>query len=365
MGTRTGKSEDSNTGSWRLSTEPPRPPIGQTGLEGYLAAMKETAHKVVSLGTLPGWFIERYLEGFETVVIGDSSRKELDSHLDASVVALIARGSLPIGEDILQAAPSLRAIGRTGVGFDSIDVAAASARHIPVLFTPGAMTEAVAEHTLAMILSLCKDLSGWKARVLAGDWQSRYTRRNLDLKGARVGIVGCGRIGSRVWRLLKSFGALGLINDPYIDPEPLLREGVGVVSLEELLQHSDIVTLHTPLTDETRSLVNRSSISLFRPGALLINAARGKLVESYDLLLEALESGRLGGVALDTLIEEPPDPSHPLFRHPGLLLSAHVAARTNRAQESILCTLGEDLRAVLEGKPPRKENVVNPEILRE
>ena len=150
---------------------------------------------------------------------------------------------------------------------------------------------------------------------------------------------------------------------PISSPQNFDQKRLRSVPLTELLENSDIVTLHAPLRNETRGLINAANIENFKPGAILINAARGELVESYDLLYSALESGRLGFVALDTLISEPPDLTHPIFHHPKVLLSGHVGARTSRAQERMFCTLGEDMKAVLQGKKPRKENVVNPQVI--
>jgi D-3-phosphoglycerate dehydrogenase len=175
--------------------------------------------------------------------------------------------------------------------------------------------------------------------------------------------VGLGSIGRQVWHLLQNFDLTVLVSDPYLEPSDFAQESLRSIPLTELLENSDIVTLHAPLKDETRGLINAANIEHFKPGAILINTARGELVESYDLLYSALESGRLGFVALDTLISEPPDLAHPIFHHPKVLFSGHTASRTSRAQERMFCTLGEDMKAVLQGKKPRKENVVNPQVM--
>jgi phosphoglycerate dehydrogenase-like enzyme len=324
---------------------------------------REKQQKVVFVGHLPDWVIEKYFSDVQVILIEESSRSDLLSSLDREVIGIVARGSALIDSEVIQAAPNLKVIARTGAGYNTVDVEAASVRKIPVLYTPGAMSRAVAEHTVGLILAATKDLLGWHQRVLEGAWQERYRRLNLDLEGATLGIVGLGSIGRQVWHLLQNFDLTVVVTDPYLEPSDFDQERLRSVPLTELLENSDIVTLHAPLTKETRGFINTTNIESFKPGAILINTARGELVESYDLLYSALESGRLGFVALDTLISEPPDLSHPIFHHPKVLFSGHVAARTSRAQERMFCTLGEDLKAVLQGKKPRRENVVNPQVI--
>ena len=319
--------------------------------------------KLVSLGHLPEWVIEQFFSDLQVVIIEEPSPGALLSSLDAQVIAIVARGSTMIDQEIMEAAPHLRVIARTGAGYNTVDIEAASLRKIPVLHTPGALSRAVAEHTLGLILAAAKDLRGWHQRVLEGAWQDRYHRLSLDLETATVGIVGLGSIGRQVWHLLQPFDTNILVADPYLKPSDFAQEKLHSVPLEELLGKSDVVTLHTPLKDETQGLINGTNIEQFKPGAIFINTARGELVESYDILHSALESGRLGFVALDTLILEPPDLSHPIFHHPRVLVSAHVAGRTSRAQKRMFRTLGEDTRAVLTGEMPRRENVVNPEAI--
>ena len=321
--------------------------------------------RIVSIGALPQWVIDGFLSEFEVCSVGDSSREAVLSALDNRVVAIVSRGPVMIDRELLEAAPQLQAIARTGVGFDTVDLEAASALKIPVLYTPGAMSRAVAEHAAALMLAAAKDLFTWHRRVLEGGWQARYQRHNLQLQGATLGIVGLGRIGTQVCELMRPFDMHILVNDPYLDPADFPSDELRFVGLEELLQLSDIVTLHVPLNQETRALINSENISKFKPGAILVNTARGAIVEHYDILYQALEKGFLGIVAMDTLIVEPPDLAHPIFHHPRVVFSAHVAARTEHAQRQILCTTGENLRAVLHGRPARKDLVANPQVLAE
>jgi len=325
---------------------------------------RKKQQKLVIVGHLPDWVIEKFFSDFQVISIEEPSRSDLLSSLDEEVIGIVARGSTMIDSEVIQAAPNLQVIARTGAGYNTIDVEAASLRKIPVLYTPGAMSRAVAEHTVGLILAAAKDLLGWHQRVLEGAWQERYHRLNLDLEGATLGIVGLGSIGRQIWHLLQAFDLSVLVTDPYLEPSDFAQESLRSVPLEELLENSDIVTLHAPLEDGTKGLINATNIEHFKRGAILINTARGELVESYDVLYSALESGRLGFVALDTLISEPPDLSHPIFHHPRVLFSGHVASRTSRAQERMFLTLGADMKAVLQGKKPRRENVVNPQVIR-
>ncbi len=321
--------------------------------------------KILSVGPLPEWVRDEFFSPFEVNAVKDSSRSAVLSSLDVRVVAIISRGPVLIDAQVMDAAPSLKAIARTGVGLDTVDVEAASLRNIPVLYTPGAMSRAVAEHTLALILAAAKDLFGWHQRVLQEKWQQRYQVGNLDLEGATLGIIGLGRIGRQVWKLARALDMHILVTDPYLDPSQFPEDELRFVKLEELLEQSDIVTLHIPLNHETWGLINSRNISRFKPGAILINTARGAVIESYDILISALESQQLRRVAMDTLIVEPPDLSHPFFHHRNVILTAHVAARTQRAQEAILRTMGHDLAATLRGDPPPRENLANPEVFLE
>ncbi|GAB4238682.1 MAG: hypothetical protein Kow00109_13220 [Acidobacteriota bacterium] len=319
-------------------------------------------NKIVSIGPLPSFVMDRLGEFGEVVCVPDASRQATLEVLDDSVILLIPRGSVLVDAEILDRVPRLVGIARTGVGYDTVDIAAATKRRIPVLYTPGAMTGAVAEHTLALMLAAVKRLSFWRDRLLAEDWEARYRERSGDLEGTTVGIIGYGRIGRRVRQLLRPFACPVLADDPYIDHEQFRNDEVEFVDLETILRRSRILTLHVPLTEETRGMIHRGNLPLLPEGAVLVNTARGAVIESLDLLVEALDSGRLGAVALDVFPEEPPPWDHPILRHPRAFLTGHVAARSPLAQKRILETMLEDVIALLSGGRPRRDNVVNPEV---
>lgn len=320
---------------------------------------------IVSSGPLPEWVSAELAPRYQVVVLPEASAAKVLAALDSQVVALIARGPTFIDCAMMDAAHNLKVIARSGVGFDTVDIGAATQRKLPVVYTPGVLSRAVAEHTVALILAAAKNLLGWHEIVLRHPWEERYHHPNRDLEGATVGIIGFGRIGRDVWRLLRPFDVKGLAYDPLLDPARFPAQGVRLVSLDELLAQSDIVTLHAPFSEATRNLINRQTIEKFKAGAILVNTARGGLMESHDILVEALESGRLSAVALDVFVTEPPDRSHPLFQHPRALFTAHVGSNTASAQQRILRTMLEDMKAVLEGRQPRLENVVNPEVFKD
>jgi D-3-phosphoglycerate dehydrogenase / 2-oxoglutarate reductase len=266
--------------------------------------------------------------------------------------ALIVRGDTPVRAEDIAAAPRLRAIGRTGVGVDNVDVAAASARGIPVVIAPGAGARAVAEGALALALALLKRLPELGDTVRAGDWAARDRFELGDVAGATIGIVGYGRIGRELADLARAVGMHVLVHDPYVDE--------ASTPLDTLFSNADIVSLHAPLTDETRGLVGPGLLSKAKPGLILLNLARGGLVSSLDDLHAALEDGRLGGVGLDVFDPEPPEPSHPLLSDPRVLVTPHALGFTRASREAIFRATAEGVAAALRGERP--EHVANPEL---
>ncbi len=319
--------------------------------------------RIVTLGPLPEWFIESLGEPYRVTVASDSDRSDVVARLGPDVAALIPRGNVFIDGGLLDRCPNLRAIARTGVGFDAVDIPAASRRRIPVIFTPGAMTESVAEHALGLLLAVCKRHEFWRQRLLEGDWEARYRQYSLDLGALAVGIVGYGRIGRQVRRLLNPFGCRVLACDPYLDPADFTDERVTFRTHEQLLAEANAVTYHVPLTVETREMLHSGNIGTLQQQSIIINTARGEIIESLDLLHRELESGRLFGVGLDVFPIEPTDPAHPLLRHPAAVVTGHVAARSPEAQRRILETVLKELKAILSGFRPTPTNVVNPETI--
>jgi D-3-phosphoglycerate dehydrogenase len=275
---------------------------------------------------------------------------ELEALLPEAEV-LIARGGTLVSAATIAAAPRLRVIGRSGVGFSEVDVDAATRRGIPIVLAPTAGAQAVAEGALALALALAKRLPELDRAVKEGRWAERDRADILDLHGAALGILGYGRIGRRLEALAEPFEMRVRFCDPYVE---------GGVDVETLFATSDVVSIHAPLTAETRGIVDAEVLEAARRGLLLVNVARGGLVRSLDDLLTALESGRLGGVGLDVFEPEPPDTSHPLFAHPRALCTPHALWRTPRALEGIFREMSEGVLAALRGERPAA--VANPEL---
>ena len=272
------------------------------------------------------------------IVVGDWRARLADAE------ALIVRGDVDVTTDDLDAAPKLRVIGRSGVGVDPVDVEAARARGIPVVVTPGANARAVAEGALTLALALLKRVPELGAAVAARDWEARDRLAIRDARGATLGIVGFGRIGRELADLGRALGMQVLAHDPLVDD--------ATTPLDALFENADVVSLHAPLTPETRALVGPELLSRAKPGLVLVNTARGGLVSSLDDLLAALESGRLGGLGLDVFDEEPPDPAHPLFAHPRVLATPHALGQTVGAREAVFRAMAEGVAAVLRGDVP-------------
>jgi D-3-phosphoglycerate dehydrogenase len=273
--------------------------------------------------------------------------------------AILMRGNPPITREVLEAAPELRVIAKHGVGVDSVDVAAATERKILVMVAAEANAPAVAEMTLAYMLALGRDLQRLSGRTKAGQWE-RGSYHGNELRGRTLGLVGFGRIGRRVAQLARSLGMrVAVFTRLPQSVEPELAE--AATSLATLLVGSDIISLHCPLTAETRGMIGREAFSSMKRGALFINTARGALVDEIALA-EALASGQLSGAALDTLAEEPPAPSNPLLTAPNLLITPHIAGQTTAAVQRMGFAAAENIVAVLTGQAVDPQNIVNREL---
>lgn len=268
--------------------------------------------------------------------------------LVADCDAIVARTHNPVTRAVLRAGRKLRVVGIAGVGVDRVDIDAAREYGIAVINTPGAATHAVADLALAFMLQLLRPIPKLCDEYRAERFQAaRAVPHGRELSELTVGIVGMGRIGSRVGRICAAgFGMRVLFND-IIDVGPF-EFACEAVEKDTLWSNSDIVTLHVPLTPETRRLVDARVLARFRPGALLINTARGGVVDS-GALVEALRIGRLGGVALDVTDPEPLPMEHPLFTCARCIITPHIAARTHRGFRN-MCAVVDDVLAVLAGQ---------------
>jgi phosphoglycerate dehydrogenase-like enzyme len=252
--------------------------------------------------------------------------------------------------------PRLRVIARTGIGVDRIDLAEATRRRIVVCNAPDGPTTSTAEHTLALLLAVTKRLKQAEDRLRIGAGDSFAAHDAVELAGRTIGLVGFGRIGRRVAALAQGIGMEPVAFDPHAGIPP--DEATAAASLDDLLAACDVVSLHLPLTAATRHLIGRAAFESMRPGAFLINAARGGLVD-HGALLEALERGRLGGAGLDVTEPEPLPSDHPLLARDDVVVTPHVAAATREGKRRLTVTAIREALAVLEGRDP--DHPVNPE----
>jgi len=256
--------------------------------------------------------------------------------------ALAVRSATQVTAKVLEAGGRLKLVGRAGVGVDNIDLAAATRRGVVVMNTPSASSLAVAELTLAMMFALARQIPEATASVKGGRWEKKKFAGGRELSGRTLGVVGTGNIGAVVVDRARGLGMRVLASDPFLSAEAALRIGVELVSLEDLLRQADFVTLHVPLTDANRNLIGAKELALMRPGAFLINCARGGLIDE-DALNQALAQGRLGGAGLDVFAREPPAADHPLLRQPRLVCTPHLGASTDEAQVAVAVALAEQM----------------------
>jgi len=301
------------------------------------------------------------LKPFGNIVVADDSSEEALLQILEGAVGLILRGDGIGSNHVIEAAADLKVIGRSGVGYDKVDIQSANARRIPIIITPGANSQAVAEAALTYMLALSKKMIHWDIQLKQGNWRSRFEQSPGDLEGATLGIIGFGRIGYRLAQLIRPFGMTVLAYDPQVTGETAGKQNVELVGLDELLQKSDFVSIHALLNETTQGLINQARLQLMKPGSILINLARGAIVESLDVLYEALTDGPLAAAALDVFEPEPPDVSHRIFKLDNCLTSPHAICMSSRAMYKSFKMMAEDMAAVLEGRKPKF--VANPEAL--
>lgn len=280
---------------------------------------------------------------FEVVTIAGSPER-LPQELERAH-ALIVRSDTQVTQREIIGAPHLLVVGRAGTGVDNIDVSAATRRGIAVLTAPGANTVSASEHAIALLFALVRRIPWAATSMTEGHWD-RKRFAGTELSGKKLGLVGLGRVGLRVAATARALGMKVAAHDPYLPEERTRDLGITLLSLEELLESSDVVSLHVPLTENTTQLINRERLALMKPGAMLINTARGGLIDD-EALVEALERGALAGAALDVFEPEPLPRDSLLRRSERILLTPHLAASTSEAQDRVAVEICSYVRDAL------------------
>ncbi len=271
-------------------------------------------------------------------------------------ITAVLAGSEPYTARVLAAHPQLRHIARVGVGYDAVDCQAATEHGVAVTIAPNTNQEAVAEHTFALMLALAKDLVPQHLAVKQVLWPRRT---HLPLRGRTLGIIGLGRIGKAVANLGKAFGMKLIAYEPYVDQAFVQNLGITILSLDQVFAEADYLTLHIPLTPESKHLINKRTLSLMKKTAYLINTARGGLVCEADLV-PALKNRQIAGAGLDVFEEEPPGPNA-LFALENVVLTPHIAGMDLQSRDDMAASAAEAVVSLSRGQWPA-EKVVNPEV---
>ena len=264
--------------------------------------------------------------------------------------AIIIRGRTKMTAEVIEAAKNLKVIGRMGVGVDNIDLNAAKTHHVTVVNAAVATTLAVAELTMGFMFSLAREIPRADASMKAGQWIKKELEGS-ELFGKTLGILGFGNIGKTVGKYASALGMKVIAFDPFRDQAYLAAQGAEWVSLDELLNRADIITIHAPLTEQNRHLINDEAFSKMKNGVLIVDAARGGILDEAALL-RALQSGKVGGAALDVYEKEPPV-SLDLIKHPKVIATPHIGAQTKEAQLRAAVDISTEILNALNGEPLR------------
>src|SRR3989441_5839278 len=278
--------------------------------------------------------------GFTVVVKSKMSKEELFKEIkDAD--GLIVRSGTKVTAELITAAERLKVVGRAGSGLDNVDTPAATRRGIVVMNTPGGNTVTTAEHTMSLICAMSRRIPQATASVKAGKWE-KDKFMGVELYNKVLGIVGVGQIGSHLTKLAQGIGMSVVAYDPYLAEERAQKMGVTLMSLDELFKRADIISVHTPLTTETKGLINAQVISTMKPGVMIVNCARGGIIHEGDLF-EALKIKRVAAAAFDVFEEEPVKADHPLLTLDNFICTPHIGAQTTEAQENVAVGIAEQI----------------------
>jgi D-3-phosphoglycerate dehydrogenase len=280
---------------------------------------------------------------------------ELARDADA-VISVLAR----ITPKVIDSLEKCRVIVRRGVGFDNVDIEAAATKGIPVANVTEHCIDDVADHTLALMLAMARRVVAANGQVKSGGWNYREFLPLPALRDYTLGLVGFGKIPRAVTERAKCFGMKIVTADPFVEPDSAAEYGVELVELEELLKTADIVSVHAPLTNETRGMFNRQTFDMMKPGVLFINTSRGPLVDE-QALSEALKDGKIALAALDVMTSEPPKPDNPLLQLDNIVITPHIAWYSERSARVVGEKTAEEILRVFDGCFPK--SLVNPEVM--
>jgi len=276
----------------------------------------------------------------------------------------IISGDSPLTAHILENAKSLKIIARVGVGYDNVDLDAATRRHIIVTNVPGALSDSVAEHTILLMLAVARRLVVADKSVREGRWTDYFQHApSFELNGKTLGLIGLGAIGGAVAQRAKAFNMEVLVYDPYVDENRVGKIGCRRVGLDRLLRESDVVSIHSPLTTETKKLIGEIELNLMKKSAILINTARGTVVDETSLI-EALKKGTIAGAGMDVLTQEPPSRDNSILTLENVTLTPHCAAFALDALRRLWFACSDAVLRALSGELPRPPaNIVNPDVI--
>jgi D-3-phosphoglycerate dehydrogenase / 2-oxoglutarate reductase len=290
--------------------------------------------------------------------VGDYCTEEERIEAARTADAMLVRTGA-VTHALVDQAPQLKIVARHGVGYDAVDVQACTEHGVLVTITPNANATAVSEHALALMLAAARKVPQADAALKAGNWQ-REPYLGLELAGKTLGLVGLGRVGSKVARLANAFGMTVLGADPYANAERAAELGVTLLPLEEMLPQCDFVSVHAPLTPETHHIIGERTLPLLKETAILVNTARGGLVDPVALH-KALLAGRPAAAALDVFEQEPFDPNDPLPKLPNVIVTPHLGGQTAEALVNMATAAAEAILDVFAGRRP--DGLINPEVL--
>jgi D-3-phosphoglycerate dehydrogenase len=309
--------------------------------------------KVLVSDSLAEEGVKRLSSGADVDVITNLSPEELIEKIK-DYDALVIRSGTKVTADVIRAADRLKVIGRAGVGIDNVDVEAATKRGIIVLNTPGGNTISAAEHTIAMMMALARNIPQANAALHKGEWnRKKYT--GVEFFNKTLGVVGLGRVGAEVAARMKSFGMQILAYDPFVTEERAKQMGITMGDLETVLRGGDFITVHTPLTNETRNLIDEDEFNIMKPGVRIVNCARGGIINEAALA-KAVADGKVAGAAVDVFTKEPPT-GNPMLDQEKIIVTPHLGASTAEAQVNVALAVADQILAIAKGGLPT--NAIN------